>query len=369
MKSYVFLYETCISFDNRKEAVHNAFKSKRVRKIAKHRHLTEEDVVRLSLIWIRHYKEIKHKPIYIREGIAQKERKLLVPTLEELVVQHCVVNALKPIFMRGMYAHSYASIPRRGAHKGKKALSKWIRNDPENCRYCLKLDIRHFFDSIPHDVLRIKLARKIKDHRMLGLIYTIINTTGTGLPLGFYTSQWLANWYLEDFDHFVKEKLRVKHYIRYMDDIVIFGNSSEWLHDVKNAISEYFHLLGLVVKSNWQVFEFSHDNRGRFLDFMGFRFYHNRVTLRKAIMLRSTRKASRIARKSAPNVHDARQMLSYIGWFKHSDTYDVYDKHVASIVNIKALKHIVSRKDKSKERRTPCKLRFTNRNQRYALTV
>ena len=111
------------------------------------------------------------------------------------------------MFYQGMYEHSYASIPNRGAHKGKKQIEKWIKYDPKNCKYVFKGDIHHFFPSINHDILKAKLAKKIKDEQFLDLVYKVIDTTKTGLPIGFYTSQWFSNWYLMEFDHFVKEQL------------------------------------------------------------------------------------------------------------------------------------------------------------------
>jgi RNA-directed DNA polymerase len=221
MKSYSDLYDLCISERNRKQAIHDAMKSKRIKKLLKQRHMSPEDALAQSYQWVLNYPEVKHKPILIYDGITHKERTIIVPTLEELVVQHTVVNVLKPIIMRGMYEHSYASIPKRGIHKGKKTIEKWIRHDPKNCRYVLKLDIHHFFDSISHDVIETLLRTYIRDDQLLALIFRILDTTSSGLPLGFYTSQWLANWLLQSLDHFIKECLHATHYIRYMDDIVI----------------------------------------------------------------------------------------------------------------------------------------------------
>lgn len=115
-----------------------ARKSKRIRKIIKKRHLSDAALLDLSYEWITQFQNAFHTPIEIYDGISRKVRHIIVPTLEELIVQHCVVNALRPIFTKGMYLHTYASIPGRGPHKAKKFIEKWLRDDPKNTKYVLK---------------------------------------------------------------------------------------------------------------------------------------------------------------------------------------------------------------------------------------
>ena len=352
MKSFGHMYNFCISDENRKKAVHDAYRSDRIKWAFRENYLTYNDAIVESKNWIRDYENEGHKIVIIREGAKNKERKIIVPSFKELVVQHCVVNAMKPMFMCGMYEHSYASIPKRGTHKAKKVIEKWIKKDSENTRYCLKMDIRHFFESIPHNILKAKLEKKIKDIYILDLLFKIIDTTEIGLPLGFYTSQWLANWYLQDLDHFIKEKLHAKYYARYMDDMVIFGSSSEELHTMRILISDYLSAaFGLNLKSDWQVFRFSYGgDKGRVLDFMGFRFYNNRTTLRKAIMLKATRKAKRISKKERITTFDARQMLSYRGYLKVTNTYNLYLRYIKPYVSFKNLTNMISRTDNKSDR-------------------
>ena len=124
MKSYNHLYEKTISETNRRYALSQAKHSKRFRKIMKHPHMSD-DALEQSLDWIVNYENAEHVPVYIYDGITRKERTIIVPTMEELLVQHCIVNAMKPMFCNGMYEHSYASLPGRGAHKGKQIIEKW----------------------------------------------------------------------------------------------------------------------------------------------------------------------------------------------------------------------------------------------------
>lgn len=362
MKSYNHLYDVCISESNRKEALKFAKHSKRIRKIMKHRHMSDEAVIEQSYDWIVQYENAEHTPVYIYDGISRKERVIIVPTMEELIVQHNVVNALKPMFCRGMYEHTYASLPGRGAHKGKQVIEKWIRTDTKNCKYILKMDIRHFFDSVPHDILKAKLRKTIHDEKMLDLLFRIIDVTEVGIPLGFYTSQWLSNWYLQGLDHYIKEKLAAAHYMRYMDDMVVFGSNKKVLHRMRQAIADYLvDELGLELKDNWQVFRFSYidadgEERGRDLDFMGFRFFRNRTILRKSIMYKATRKARKISKKEKPTIYDARQMLSYLGWIDCTDTYRMYHKWIKPYISFQRLKRKVSQYDMYDDRRVYQKL-------------
>ncbi len=334
MKSYNHLYESTISEMNRRYALGQAKHSKRFRRIMKHRHMSDDAAVEQSLDWIVNYENAEHVPVYIYDGITRKERTIIVPTMEELLVQHCIVNAMKPMFCKGMYEHSYASLPGRGAHKGKKVIEKWIKTDPRNCKYVLKMDIRHFFDSIPHDRLKAKLRKTVHDEKMLDLLFRIIDVTEVGIPLGFYTSQWLSNWYLQGLDHYIKEQLQAVHYMRYMDDMLVFGCNKRVLHRIRQAIADYLETeLGLKLKANWQVFRFSYgDDQGRDLDFMGFRFFRKRTILRKSIMYKATRKAHKISKKEKATILDARQMLSYLGWIDCTDTYHMYQKWIALYV-------------------------------------
>lgn len=348
MKSYNHLYDICLSEQNRRESLKTVKRSKRVREMMRSRNMSDSEIVNKSYDWIINFKNSNHNIINIYDGMNQKERKIIVPTLEELVVQHNIVNALKNIFCKGSYEHSYASLPGRGVHKGKRIIERWIKNDSRNCKYVLKLDIKHFFNSISHDILKEKLTNKIHDYKMLQLLFEIIDVSDEGLPLGFYTSQWLANWYLQDLDHYIKEILKAKHYIRYMDDMVIFGANKKKLHFMRQAIDSYLNNnLGLELKENWQVFRFSYgENKGRDLDFMGFRFYRNRTILRKKIMHRASRKAKKIFNKNKVTIYDARQMLSYLGWIDCTDTYFMYKKWIKPYVCFGMLKRKVSTFDR-----------------------
>ena len=363
MKSYNHLMERFLSDDNYRLAVRNAtiHKGGKKRKYRKERYYRDhvEEKKEEILDYAAHFHNQKHKPKLIYDGIRRKQRFIIVPTMPEQIVHHMIVNVLKPIFLRPMYEHSYGSIPGRGAHSAKARIEKWIRNDAENTKYCMKLDIKKYFDSIPHDILKAKFARLIHDDAFLSVLNELIEASGTdkGIPIGFYTSQWIANWYLTELDHYIKEELHATYSVRYMDDMVIFGSSKAELHEMRKKIEAYLNQrLGLRLKENWQIFlldTVTEDGKhiGRDLDFMGFRFFRDRTLLRKSIMLKATRKARRICRKGHTTVHDSRQMLSYLGWLACTNTYGMYKKRIKPYVSFRCLKRHESTYQKIQNRR------------------
>ena len=350
MKSYNHLWEKFLSDENIDLAIKNASRGKRNR-ISVRMNLENPNFKDEIRAYAESFKNKPHKPKEIYDGIQRKKRTIIVPSFEEQIVHHMVVNVLKPIFMHGMYEHSYGSIPNRGGHKGMKTIKKWIARGGKDCKYILKMDIKRYFDSIPHDIFLTNLRRIIRDKRFMAVLEEITNVVDVGLPLGFYTSQWTANWYLQGLDHYIKETLGARYYIRYMDDMVIFGSDKKVLHEYKDSIEKYLkNNLGLELKENWQVFRFDYRGKYRFLDFMGFRFYRDRVTLRKSIMVKASRKARRISKKKI-TVYSARQMLSYLGWITHTNTYGFYLDWIKPFVNFQELKRKIQRHDKNANRR------------------
>lgn len=191
----------------------------------------------------------------------------------------------------------------------------------------------------------------------------IVREYRKGVPLGYFTSQWFGNFYLKALDHCIKEELKAEYYMRYMDDMVILGKSKKKLHRMREEIARYLkEELNLELKGDWQVFRFEYPvikngkpvldddgkqvKRGRMLDFMGFQFHHDRTTIRKTTLESARKKAYHIAKSEKISWYNAAVMLSYMGWFKHTDTYDYYLKYIKPNVNVKKLKKIVSKHNK-----------------------
>lgn len=318
-------------------------------------------------IWNGGLKPLIHKAHIVNDGFKQKIRKIIQPYLSiekpEQWLQHIVIYVLKPIFMRGMYEYSCGSVPGRGVHYGKKYLEKFIRNNPKQVRYVLKLDIRHFYENISIELLKQRFEKIIKDKKFLELVFFVLDSNvgilpnGTvlnkGLPIGYYTSQWFANWFLQPLDHYVKETLKAICYVRYMDDMVILGSSKRELHKMFLEIRAFLKTLDLDIKDNWQVFKFDYIDkngvrRGRPIDFMGFKFYRDKTTIRKSIFLRAIRLAKRISKKLKISWHDACQLLSYMGWFIPTDTYGAYLKYIKPYADPFVCRKIVSKHNKKK---------------------
>ncbi len=281
-----------------------------------------------------------------------KLRKIFMPEIHEQWLHHIIVLILEPIITATAYPYSCGSFPKRGAHYGKKALLKIIRKG-KNIRNFAKIDIRHFYDSIRLDILMRELRIRIKDELFLYIVELCLQGFKKGIPLGFYISQWLANYLLEPLDRFITEKLGIKNLIRYMDDIVMGDDNKKKLH---KAIAEIKQFIGrrfrLKLKKNYQVFKFNFQKKngkviGRVIDFMGFLFFRNRTTMRKAILLSATRLAKKLARaKEAGRGYFKKHleaMLSYIGWFSCTDTYDAYQDYIKPHINVRRLKKIISK--------------------------
>ena len=233
--------------------------------------------------------------------------------------------------MKSMYSHTCGSIPGRGVHYGARHLRRWLDRDRKNTKYCLKLDIKKFYPSINGDKLKEKFAAKFKDSGVLWLVNTIIDSHGAGVPIGNYTSQWFANFFLQGMDNFIKQDLRVMYYIRYMDDMVLLGRNKKELHRARKAIAEYLAPLGLTLKENWQVFRV--DKRD--IDFLGFRFYRHKTTLRGRNALRIRRRVKKAHKKRRVTYEDATAIISYLGWIKHSDSHKYFERYIQPFINIK----------------------------------
>lgn len=252
-----------------------------------------------------------------------KERHLkIAPLIPDRIVHHCLVDVLEEYLQRLFIANTYACVRGRGIHKCLQDLNRALQRDKRGTRYCLKIDIRHYYDNIDHEVLKRIIAKSVGDKRLLRLIYLIIDSTeGKGIPIGFLTSQHFANWYLTPFDHWIKEVMRVRYYYRYMDDIVVLGRTKTELHELLEAMRRYLgEELLLEIKPNWQIFPVD----ARSIDFVGYKSNHYNVLVRASILKRYWRKLHKLQRNSKQcggitfeqAVHE---LASHYGWLQHCD--------------------------------------------------
>lgn len=177
-----------------------------------------------------------------------KRRFISKASVKDRVVHQAVVQAIEPIFERHFIHDSYSSRKGRGIHAAVLRLETFARRASQNYRqsiWALKCDIRKFFDSVDHEILRARIGEEIDDPALLGLLREIITSYATdagrtkGIPLGNVTSQLFANAYLDRFDHFVKEELKMQWYLRFCDDFIIVHHNREMFETALPKIAFY----------------------------------------------------------------------------------------------------------------------------------
>lgn len=285
----------------------------------------------------------EYRKAEVYDGIRKKLRSISKPNFyPDQIVHWCIYLVVSPVLFKGVYAFTCGSIPGRGVHYGKRYVQRWMRKDKKNTKYYLKMDVYHFYPSIDNEVLIKKLQCKIKDPKVIAIVETIITRTD-GLPIGILLSQMLANFYLFDLDNYIKQNIKARYYIRYMDDLVILGCNKKKLHKARAMVEAHICNDGLRLKSNWQVCKTNQE----LLDFMGFRFNHNKTILRRGVMLRITRKVSRVYRKRNYSFRNACAIISYLGWIKHSDSYLLFEIWVRPKLKLQKLKQIIREESKN----------------------
>jgi len=178
-----------------------------------------------------------------------KERIISASPVRDRVVQHAIMNYYEQVFDRHLIFDTYACRVGKGTHKAVLRAFHFAKSS----KYFLKMDVRKYFDSIDHAVLKYLLAKIIKDKEVLDLFYIIIDSgdtfSGKGVPIGNLTSQFFANYFLSGFDHYCKEQRHVRRYIRYMDDMLIFSDNKNDLKDLyADAVSYTEEKLKLSLK-------------------------------------------------------------------------------------------------------------------------
>lgn len=264
------------------------------------------------------YKTSEYRRFVVSD--AGKERTIsALPFYPDRIIHWAVMLPTHQIFMRNYISQTYAAIPGRGTHSALMTLKGYLR-DP-NAKYCLKIDVRKFFDSIDKDKLMEMLERRIKDKHVLDLFGEIVHGYPMhGIPIGNYTSQYLANLYLSGIDHFMKESYHCKYYLRYMDDIVILGWSKQWLRRALRKIRKLMADIGLEIKGNWQIFPIA--DRG--IDYVGYRSFPDYTLLRgrtkRKLKTCMARLCDRLCLR-APDIHDKGQYAAYNGVLKWCDSF------------------------------------------------
>ncbi|MDH6355448.1 RNA-directed DNA polymerase [Dysgonomonas sp. PH5-45] len=244
-----------------------------------------------------------------------KERIIYRLPFYDRVVQHAIMNIIEPIWVSLFISQTYSCIKNRGIHGVLKHIKRDLK-EKEDTKYCLKMDIKKFYPSINHEIMKKIIRKKIKDKKLLGLLDHIIDSA-PGLPIGNYLSQFLSNLYMTYFDHWLKEEQKVKYYYRYADDIVILAENKSYLHALFIQIEEYLSgRLKLEIKKDYQVFPV----KKRGIDFVGYVFRHTHILMRKSIKQNFCRKVAKLNKRNISAEEYKQSICSWLGWAKHCNS-------------------------------------------------
>lgn len=247
-----------------------------------------------------------------------KEREICASAFREQVLHHALMNVCHEDFERQQIFDSYASRKGKGTYAALNRAKNYTRKYP----WFLKLDMRKFFASIPHSVLKSQLRRLFKDPKLLIIFDAIIDSYPTenkrGLPIGNLTSQYFVNHYLNGLDHFTKEKLLCKAYVRYMDDLVIWHFDKKELKNIYAKI-QFFVENELLLSLKPEIL--NQTKKG--LPFLGYLIYPHHTRLKQQSKQRFIKKYQAIERDYATGKRTAeecqRKMLPLIAFTQHAD--------------------------------------------------
>lgn len=281
-----------------------------------------------------------------------KERQLdKLPYITHRIIQHAINQVLVPIFMQTFCYHTCASLKNRWLHHAYSLVTKYLK-DVNWTQYCLKIDIKKFYPSIDHQILKDLLRKKIWDKDVLWLLDLIIDSYwwDKGIPIWSYLSQYLANFYLAYFDHYMKEELKCKYVVRYMDDIVVLSDNKIFLHKVLELMRKELKNLKLEIKENYQVFPVE----ARWIDFVWYRFFHRYILLRDRTKRRIKKKLRKIKEKTERhkllNYSEWCSVNSYVWWIMYCNHYRLFDKYIDPLIPWlnRYYYYVLSKKNKKK---------------------
>jgi len=348
MKRYRNLWNEIIAFDNLLSAAQQAQRGKRFREnVLEFNYNLEQELFQLQEeLQLKTYCPGNYTTFQIYEP---KPRMISAAPYRDRVVHHALCNVIAPIFERTFISDSYANRVGFGSHRALRHFTKFCRSS----RYVLQADIRKYFPSIDHEILKSLVQRKIKCLDTLWLINIIIDSSNHqepvlnyfigddlltplerrhGLPIGNLTSQFFANIYLNSFDHFVKEQIKASRYIRYVDDFALFSDDQVFLETSRVEIEEYLTSLRLKIHPiKSQLFETKHG-----ANFVGFRILPNQIRIRSD-NLRLARKRSR---QMLRDYHQGKiefqkltqSIQSWVAHLKHGDTWQLRQQIFSSLL-------------------------------------
>jgi len=332
------LYGELCSFRNLELAYRKARKGKRSKKAVQEFEFNlEENLLQLK----RELEDGSYQPHPLRQFVVMdpKTRVISASHFRDRVVHHALCNIIQPVFERTFIDDSYANRVGKGTRKALDRFDRFKRKVGKNGRivngakddnmvvgYILKADIRHYFDTVDHDVLMGLIGRRISDERILALVRKILknhvtDSPGKGMPIGNLTSQFFANLYLNELDYFVKHQLRAGFYIRYVDDFVIMHNSEKILLQWKRQIASFLETLKLELHPEKSKVYPLHNG----VNFLGCRvFYHHKLLKKSNLMAIENRlvEFKKSYDRNETTYEKIMQSLeSWMAYARHANTY------------------------------------------------
>jgi retron-type reverse transcriptase len=342
MKTYTNLYASICSFENLLAAAKKAQKGKRFQEnVGRFNVNLENELVRLQgELLEKTYQPGGYRSFLIYEP---KERMISAAPYRDRVVHHALCNVIAPLFERTFIYDSYANRVGKGTHRAILRYQEFCRKN----KFALKCDVKKFFPSIDLEILKTEIRRTIACPDTLWLINRIIDGSNEqepvieyfpgddlftpferrkGLPIGNLTSQFFANVYLNRFDHFVKEKLRCKFYLRYVDDAVALENDKDWLWEVKREMEGYLEPFRLRLHEH--KCQVRRTDQG--VTFLGFRVFPEFRLLKRENVVRARRRLRRLQAQYATGELSLDEVTRSVhGWLGHAgfgDTYRLREK-------------------------------------------
>jgi len=322
MRRKGFLFEDIASFTNLIQAARLALKGKRRKPDAAWFFFHLENQL-LDIQTELREGRYQPSPYHIFLITDPKPRRIAAVPFRDRVVHHALCRVIGPILERGLIHDVYACRLGKGTHAATARAQAFSRK----ARFYLKCDIRKYFESIDHEILKRMLARLIKDPRVTALLERIIDhampgvETAKGLPIGNLTSQYFANMYLGPLDHFLKEALRIKKYLRYMDDFLLFSDDKNQLQEALCRIRAFLgRRLDLTLKEKAVVIA----TVAQGVPFLGFRIYPRTIRMQREKWVRFRKRIRQLERSYLEGAIEedrlAASVGAMVGHIQHADS-------------------------------------------------
>lgn len=323
-KTAKHLWPAVVSFDNLVSAWHQARRGKRyAADVLRFYGKLGENLFNLQKQLLGHtWTPAPCRLFTVREP---KLRLIQAPYFGDRVVHHALMDVVSPVFERRFIHDSYACRDNKGTHAASRRTTEFLRQATAAWErpWVLKADISKYFQSINHDLLLQRVRRVVSDPDVLWLFERVIRHGGydeCGLPIGALTSQWLANLYLDGLDHFVKDDMGVRFYLRYMDDFVLIGPSGDWCRTALGQITRFLTCQRLTLNPKTGIWPAS-----RGIDFVGYRHWPGHTLPRKRTVKRARRQFKSLAlryRRGDIELDYVRpRVVSFTGYMAHCNGY------------------------------------------------